>query len=724
MAWKRSRGGRRPRVNDLRPLFRPGSIAVVGASSDPGKRGNHALRALADAGFAGRVVPVHPAGGEILGLAVAPAVTAVDAPVDLALVCTRAETVPAVLDECARAGTRAAVVLAAGFAESDARGRELQAEIRAVAARTNLRIVGPNTSGILNTAVGLNLIGIRDVRPGRLSVLSQSGNVTLAMLTAGTRRGVGFGIVAGLGNQVDVSFADCLEYLADDDGTDAIAVYAETLRDGPRFLETARRVTPRKPVVLLKGGRTSSGSRAALTHTAALTGDRAALSDGLRRAGVVEIERSDELLEIATALASTPSPKPGGIAVLTDGGGHGTLAADALHGRRQRPAPIRPESRETLRDLLGSASAVANPVDLAGAADRDPHVIARAFDILARDPGVGVVLLTGLFGGYALRFDAALAAGEAGAAEALARRARETGIGLVVHSLYADESTEALTVLRAAGFPPTPSLEAAVAAAVALAERAPTSGPAGWTEASPRSFPRPHPVSADCAYLDEPAARELIAGWGVPLVEAKLCETAEEAEHVARCSGGPVALRVVASGVSHKTEAGGVALSVSPEDVPRTFSSLVDRVAGFAREHGVGEAVRGVLLSPMLPPPAAELLVGIGRDVEVGPVLTVGAGGTEAELRADVAVRVLPADREELHSQLRELRMFPSLVGYRGRPGVDLGSLLDCIERFARGASAQADVSSVEINPLFVYGDRCVAVDVRAVLNQQEETNA
>ncbi|HSG47583.1 MAG TPA: CoA-binding protein, partial [Longimicrobiales bacterium] len=433
----------------LDPVFAPASVAVIGASSDPTKRGFQILRALGESGYAGRVHPVNPRGGTLLGLPVHASVADLPEAADLAVVCTPAATAPEVIAACGARGIRAAVVLAVGFRESGPAGRALEERVQEEARRHGVRVVGPNTSGLLNLPLGLNLIGARGVRAGSLSFLVQSGNMALALMNEVTRESRdGVSICCGLGNEADVGFGEALEFLGAHAGTRAILVYAEGIRDGRRFLAAAARVTREKPVVLIKAARSVAGEEAARSHTGAVAGPYDRLRAGMAQAGIVEVRRTDELLQVAATLAWQPAASAGsGVAILSDGGGQGTLAVDALSEMGIPLTDVSPGTREALRALLGPAAAVGNPVDLAGAADADPRAFARALEILTVDPGVGAVLVVGLFGGYGLRFSETLTGLEVEAARDMASLMGTAGKGIVFHSMYAPSWSEPLEVL-------------------------------------------------------------------------------------------------------------------------------------------------------------------------------------------------------------------------------------------------------------------------------------
>jgi acetyltransferase len=710
-------------IHPLTPVLRPRSVAVVGASRDPKKRGYQAVRTLLAMPFEGRVIPVNPNGGELLGLAVAPSVDAIDDTPDLAFVVTPAESVPGILEACARKGIKGAVVSAVGFRESGQEGADLERAIVEICARTGIRLVGPNTSGVLNTAVGLNLVGVKDVPAGSIALLSQSGNVALDIMNDVTRRHTGLSIYVGVGNETDIAFHEYLEYLEQDEGTKAITMYVEGLRDGRKFIEVARRVTHTKPVVLLKGGRSERGVAAARSHTGAIAGSYPVMRAALRQWGVSEVLRSDELLPVGIVLAGQPNVPPGsGIVVLSDGGGHGTLAADALAELGVPLAELNQDTKGKLRALFGRAANVENPVDVAGAGDQNPMIFAEAMEVIAADPDAGGVLLVGLFGGYAIRFAEELADGEAQAANRMVEIMRAARKPLVVHSLYAHRWTEPLLQLSLAGVPIVHSLEigsrcmrASHARGLFLHER-----PVPAPKPPPRKIEPPAITTARREHrtvLMETDVRELLEEYDVNVVQAKLCRNADEVRTAFQEIGPPVVIKVVSPAISHKTDAGGVELKIADADAAvDAFQRVLGSAASYAVQRGIAPDIRGVLVLPQLAEPVAELIVGIRQDAQFGPVLSVGAGGVAVEIHHDTSLRGLPIGRAEALQMLEEIKIAKLLKGHRGRPPANNDALADIILGIAACAMAHPEIEELEANPIFAYPDRAVAVDARAFL--------
>lgn len=720
----------------LQRIFEPASIAVVGASTDPAKRGYQIVRALTESDFEGDVHPVNPRGGELLGLTVVPSVRELPGGVDLAVLCTPAHMAPDIVRDCGTLGIAGAVVLAVGFGEAGPEGAALEARLLDAARESGVRLIGPNTSGLLNLHRDVNLVGARGVRPGGLAVLVQSGNMALALMTEVTERSWdGISVYLGVGNEIDLGFAEALEYLEAHEPTRAVMVYVEGFRDAAAFLSVAARVSRSMPIVALKSGRTARGAEAALSHTGAVAGPYERLRAGLAQAGVVELTRADELLHVAETLGRQPTPPPtSGIAILSDGGGQGTLAVDWLVEAGARMATLTDGTSAALRELLGPAAAVGNPVDLAGAADADPEVFGRAMEILVADPNVGIVVVVGLFGGYGVRFAASLEAGEIRAVEAMATCARTAGRGLVVHTMYAAHRTPPLEVLGGEGVPVVASLEVACRCATELQRRGAWLAGEVWAYQAPsahtdreESVSGPNPVIASALAenrrtLTEPEARGILTEAGLDFGPSFLAESADGVAEAFRTLGATVAVKLVSAAITHKSDAGGVVLGVTSEEEARAaYEQIRTGARRYAAEHGVvgGEDELRAMVVPQLEKPRAEFLIGAYRDAELGPVLTLGAGGVWVEALGDAAVRVLPVDEAAMRSMLAELTVSRVLEGGRGLPAADTAPLLAAARAVADAITRWDAIVEVEINPLFVYDDRAVPVDARIILAER-----
>ena len=725
----RSAPARAGRPAALEPLFEPRSIAVVGASADPEKRGHQILRALGTSGYRGRVYAVNRGGDRILGHRAFRSVGELPEAADLAVLSIPAALTPKAVRDCGRRGVRAAVILAVGFGESGPEGARLEDALRRAGRETGVRLLGPNTSGLMNLPLGVNLIGARGIRPGGIALLVQSGNIALALMNEFTRGSrLGISVCCGIGNEVDVGFGEVLDFLGGHRKTRAIVAHIESCADSRALLRAASAATRRKPVLVLKSGRTPAGAQAARSHTGGLGGPYDRLRAGFRQAGLIEVSRTDELVPVAAALATQPAGAPGkGVAVLSDGGGQSTLAVDALVALDAPLAELSSATSGALRETLGPAAAVRNPVDVAGAADSHPAAFARALEALGADPAVGTVLVIGMFGGYAIRFAKTLNRKEVEAADAMAATMRTLGKGLVVHSQFAGLRSEPLERLRRAGVPVIGSLEAASRAAAALHRRGTDlARRPRWTPAAAREpAGPPHPLiraarAEGRVTLSETEARVLLgeAGLGFPPME--VVRSPEAAAAAAGRAGRPVAIKLLSRRIVHKSEAGGVALEVAADDgggaAAEAFRRITASARAWAAAHGLPEEPGAATVSPMLPKPAVELLVGVCRVPGLGPVLTLGAGGTLVEVLGDAVHRVLPVGRTEVEAALAELKVRALLDGPRGRPAVSRSGVFRAVSAVAACLVRSPEVAEVEVNPLFGYPDRAVPADARVIL--------
>ncbi|CAM5447756.1 CoA-binding domain protein OS=Tsukamurella paurometabola (strain ATCC 8368 / DSM / CCUG 35730/ CIP 100753 / JCM 10117 / KCTC 9821 / NBRC 16120 / NCIMB 702349 / NCTC 13040) OX=521096 GN=Tpau_2035 PE=4 SV=1 [Tsukamurella paurometabola] len=699
-------------------LFDPRSIAVVGASTDPAKRGYQSIRALQRSGYRHPIHPVNPRATRILGLDVAPSVEELPRDIDVALIALPGPLVPDALRACAGVGIRSAVVLANGFKESGHAGAALEAELAAVIAETGIRVIGPNTSGIINASTGANLVGLLDIPQGPISVVTQSGNMLLSLVNDDRAlQGPGFHVYAGLGNQVDVSYADCLTAMAEDDQTGAIAVHAEGLIDGRGFLVAAARAVADTPVVMVRGGRSEIGRRTALSHTGSVAGSDAVATAVLRQAGVELVDRSDELAVVAEALAATVPVQAGrSIAILADGGGHATLAADALAELGVSLANTSEQTQHRLRQLLGDAAAVANPVDVAGATDADPTVFVDAARILMADPAVGLVLIVGMFGGYHLRFDAGLHAAEQSTADRLADLSRAARIPLVVQSCYAAAPNPVHARLRTEGFTVVNSIDHAARIVAALTRRGDRLGTAGLRSdlALPTPIRAPGGPDAPGGLLDEPAARRLVEASGIDLGAWAFARTADEAAEAVEGFDHPCALKIVSPQVVHKSDVGGVQLGVLPFDAADRARAMIETVAARAP----GAEIDGLIVSPMARP-GIELLVGAMQDPIFGPVVVFGSGGVLVEALKDVTFRAAPFTELEAREMIDETAVSRMLDGHRHLPRIDRDELARLLVRIGDLIATRRDIDELDLNPVIASADGLVPADVRIVLTSQ-----
>lgn len=680
---------------DLSALFDPVSVAVVGASDDPAKYG-HAIAAQAiRAGGRRPVHMVNRRGGTVLGRTVAPSLSAIGEPVDLAVVSVPAAGFEDAVDEALRCGARAIVAITAGFAETGDAGRIRQQAVAERVRAAGAVMVGPNCLGIADNTTDLFLAS-DTFTPGGVALLSQSGNLALELQLRFRPHGLGFSRFVSLGNQADVTLVDLLADCARHEGTRAIAVYAEDFGDGRAFAEAA--ADAGKPVVLLTAGRGDASARSAQSHTGALTTSADVVTAACRDAGVELVATPRELTVAIAALSGAKRASGRRVAVLTDGGGHGVVAADAVEAAGLTVPELHEPTRQRLREALWEQSAVANPVDLAGMGEQDPASYAETIAALLAAEEVDAVLMTGYFGGYAAAEGGlggggkALADGEEEAARLIAARHRATAKPLVVQSMY-PESPSCRT-LAAAGIPVFAATEDS---ARALAATAPLAQRTGVT-------PLPVPASPlrESGYMETRRALEE-AGLAFPAAR----EIHDEAELLAAAGkfSGPYVLKALH--LLHKSDAGGVVLGLAgPDELLAAFREMHARLGASSYSvEAMADLTDGI-----------ELIVGVNRDPRFGPVAMVGLGGVLAEALHDVAFTLAPVPAERAVSLLRGLRTAALLDGVRGKPPVDVEAAAKAVEAITAFAAAHPEIAEIEVNPLLVRPDGALALDSRAVL--------
>lgn len=702
--------------DDRDPLDRlldPHSIAIIGASTNPSKRGYHAVRALQEANYSHPIYPVNPNAKDILGLTAVPSITELPGGIDAALIALPGAAVPDALRDCARAGIRGAIVLANGFKEVGDRGAELERRLQDAIAETGIRVIGPNTSGMLNVTLGANLVGLPGVPAGPISVVTQSGNMLLSLVNDDKQLcGPGFHAYVGLGNQADVRYDECITTLACQPETGAVALHSEGFRNGRALLESIAATSPTTPVVLLRGGRSEIGQRTALSHTGSIAGSDAVATAVLRQAGAELVDRSDELAMLAGTLATTP-PIPAGrkVAILSDGGGHATLAADALSAAGVTLADISDSTREQLSRVLGPAAATHNPIDVAGATDADPALFATCVDTLMDDPEVGLVLIVGLFGGYHVRFDPQLRTAENETAESLLNITTNLGTPLLVQSCYAAEDLENHSILRSGGVQVLSSIDHAVRAVTALHRRGIRMNTAD--QRSPLHIPAAAAAPEQEGSLDEPSARRLVESVGIDVGPWTLAETPDAAAEAVHKFDQPCALKVVSPQVLHKSEAGGVELGVTADDAADRATTMFDNVAA----QTPGAEITGTVITPMAPF-GVELLIGATRDPIYGPVVAFGSGGVLVEALNDVTFRAGPFTPLEAHEMIAETLASRMIDGYRHLPPVDREALAMLLVRVGDMMVNNPQISELDLNPVIASGGTIRPVDVRIVLSR------
>lgn len=702
-------------INSLKLFLRPNAVAVIGASRSRGTIGGEIFHNLLNYEFAGPVYPVNPGAEVVQSVPAYRSVEAIPGPVYLAVIAVPGAQVLEVAEQCGRKGVRALVVISAGFAETGEEGRARQNELLRICRMTGMRLIGPNCMGIVNTdsSVRLNATFAPDVPlTGRVGFFSQSGALGLAIIEYANSLGVGISSFVSIGNKADISGNDLLNYWESDEGTDVILLYLESFGNPKKFSRLARRVGHKKPIVVVKSGRSSAGARAASSHTGALLAASDVTVDALfRQAGVIRTDTLEELFDVASLLANQPVPRGRRIGIITNAGGPAILCADACEAEGLNVATLDQESKAQLRTFLPAEGSVNNPVDMIASATADDY--GKAIGIVAADPNVDalVVIFT----------------------PPLVTRAEDVARAIVNAARGFKSSKPVVTVfLSARGVPDElrtaelriPSFAFPEAAATALARVARYGE---W-----RARPQSEPPRFDGLRRDEAAAivatalargngwltaeetASLLSCYGLPLVEQRIVTSPQEAGVAAQQIGGEVALKAVGPGLLHKTESGAVRLHlIGAKQVSLAAEEMATRLA----ENG--QPVNGFVVQRMNSG-GVEMLVGIAHDPQFGPVVACGAGGVFVELMRDVSVRLTPLTRDDASEMIRSLKSYPLLTGFRGSPVCDTAALEECLLRVSTMVEGLPQIAELDCNPIVVRERGAVILDARVRVSAPE----
>ena len=691
-------------------FFNPQSVAVVGASRDPDKLGYGVLHNIMQYGYAGRVYPINPKADEVLGLPAYPSVLDVPDPIDLAVIVVPAKVVAAVLEECGQKGVRGAVIITAGFREVGREGKQRENELLEIARRYGMRLIGPNVLGIIDTISHLNAsFAVGMPRQGTIAFMSQSGALCTAVLDMALAEGVGFSHFVSLGNKADTNEIDFLEAWRDDPHSRVIVAYLEGIVDGARFMEVARQVTTQKPIVAIKSGTTSAGSRAVSSHTGTLAGSERAYDAAFNQVGIIRARSVEDLFDYAVAFARQPLPANDRIAVITNAGGPGIMAADAIERAGLQLASLEPETQRLLKEKLPAAASAANPIDVLGDALADRYEL--AIHAALSDPNTGgvIVILTPQV--MTQIEETARAVGEA------ARQHDKPVMACFMGQATVGPGVDILNEMKVPNYRVP---ERAVAALAAMSRYR------QWREQPPLQVTRFDVDNGKVrevldrvrqegrVTIGDAEAREIMQAYGLPMPPSALASTAEEAVAAAERIGYPVVMKIASPDILHKTDIGGVKLNLNtPGDVRDAFDLLVFRATRYMPDAEiwgclVQQQVRG----------GKEVILGMSCDPQFGPLLLFGLGGIYVEALKDVTFRVAPIDGREAREMMGEIRAHSLLRGVRGEPPSDLEAIVDTLLRMSQLVTDFPEIAEMDINPLIVFeqGKGALGIDMRLVL--------
>jgi acetyltransferase len=697
----------------LHCFFSPASVAVIGATDRTGSVGNTVLRNLLG-GYKGRIYPVNPSRTEICGLRCYASVSAVPEASDLVVIVIPANAVPDVVAECVAAKAKAIVVISAGFKEKGPEGAALETEIRRHLDGSETRLIGPNCLGVMNPLIGLNATFAEDIaRPGKVAFLSQSGALLTAILDWSFVEQVGFSAIVSTGSMLDVGWGDLLSYFGDEPNTKSILLYMESIGDARSFLSAAREVSFEKPIIVIKAGRSEAASRAAASHTGAMTGRDEVYDAAFRRCGVLRVERIAELFHMADVLGKQPRPRGPRLTILTNAGGPGVLATDALLGGAAELAELSPESEKALGAFLPAHWSHANPIDILG--DADPERYARALDIALADPNSDGLLV--ILAPQGMTNPARVAEG--------VKSHAGKGKPLLASWMGGRSVSEGAEVLQKAGIPVFSYPDAAVRAFESMwsySERLrglyetpyPADDPAtaiNRRKAAGEIIGRA--ASSERTLLTETESKKILQLYEIPTVPTELAKNEQEAVIKTEAIGYPVVLKLHSETVTHKSDVGGVRLNLGNEEqVRRAYRAISESVTSKAG----AEAFLGVTVQPMIRLEGYELILGSSVDPQFGPVLLFGSGGQLVEVYRDRALGLPPLNTTLARRMMERTKVFAALKGVRGRKAVDVKALEALLVRFSVLVADQPRIREIDINPLLASADGLVALDARIVL--------
>jgi acetyl coenzyme A synthetase (ADP forming)-like protein len=699
----------------LDALFRPRSVAVIGTSRRPGTIGYQILDNILRHGFTGVVYPVNPSATAVHSIRAWPSILEIPDPVDMAVVVVPKEHVARVVDECGEKGVKGVVVISAGFREVGGEGVAREAALVAQVEALGMRLVGPNCMGLVNTEshVSLNATFAPTMPPaGASSFLSQSGALGVTILDYAAELGLGIHHFVSVGNKPDVSGNDLIEYWEDDPDTRVILMYLENFGNPRKFTRIARRVTRKKPIVVVKSGRTGAGARAASSHTGALAGADLATDALLAQCGVLRAESVEELFDMAMALEGQPVPRGPRVAIVTNAGGPGIIIADALESMGLEVVELSPPTQARLREILPPEASVRNPVDMIASATSETY--REALGMVLEDEGVDAAVAA---------FVPPLGIRQLDVASSIVHARQAAPDKPLMAVLMGREGLpEGKAELHQAGVPAYTFPESAARALAALNRYRrwldrPVQEPVAFAVDRDAAAAVLNEVRADGRLqLTEPEALAVLAAYGIPTVDHVLARDRDAAVAAARKMGGAVVLKVVSPQVVHKSDAGGVVVGVEGD---AEVEAAWDRIHTSVLEAAPGAAIHGVLVARFMEG-GRETILGMSLDPSFGPILMFGLGGIHVEALKDVAFRIQPVTEIDAREMLDGIRGRAILDGIRGEPPADRRALVDALQRLSQLVGDHHDIEELDVNPFLVFAEGAVAADARIRLRSRE----
>ncbi len=698
-------------ADNIQALFSPQSVAIIGASGTPGKIGYSVLKNMLDSGFSGDIYPVNPKTDSILDLKVTPAISALPDNLDLAVIAIPRDLVLEALKELAGKGTRAAVIITAGFKEVGGRGYHLEQEMVEIARKNRMALLGPNCLGLIDTRNKVNAsFAAEQPKQGNIAFFSQSGALCVAILDWALGENIGFSKFISLGNKAVLDEADMLDYLARDENTDVILGYIENVCEGEKFIQAATRVSQQKPVIMIKSGTTAAGAKAASSHTGAIAGSDQAYSSAFTKAGIIRAHDVQTLFNLAHAFSTQPLPQGPNMCIITNSGGPGIMAADACENSSMQMARLTPGTLKELQGLLPSYASLYNPIDIIGDAGAERYI--NTLKTVIKDPNVHsvLVLLT--------------------PTSSVAEEIEEVSRGIVKIASEADKPIFACFMGKKRIAPGQKILLEGKVPCYSFPEPAIKSMESMHDQYQRKIQPRPQypEIERDMdrarkviekarknGHQDivEFQALEILQAYNLPSPETRLARSSMAAVQAAKEIGFPVVLKIASPDISHKTDVDGVKVNLKDEEQVRSaFSAITSR----AQRRMPQAYIAGCLVQKMAPEDCKEVIIGVKRDDQFGPLVMFGLGGVYVEVLKDISFRLAPLSNKDARDMIKEIRSYMLLKGFRGEKGVDFGALETILLKMSRLATDFPEIYEAEFNPVLVNSERGIVADVRITL--------
>jgi len=705
----------------LDAIFAPKSVAVVGATENPGTVGRTLLWNLLSSPFGGTVYPVNPKRPNVLGIKAYPSIKDVPEVVDLVVVITPAPSIPGIISDCADLGVKGAIVISAGFKETGKAGLELERQLLAQARRGNMRVIGPNCLGVMCPVSGLNATFATTIaRRGKVGFISQSGALCTAVLDWSLRENVGFSSFVSVGSMLDVDWGDLIYYLGDDPHTESIVIYMETIGNARSFMSAAREVANTKPIIVIKPGRTAGAAKAAASHTGSLTGSDEVLDVAFQRSGVLRVNQIAELFYMSEVLAKQPRPQGPRLTILTNAGGPGVLATDALITNGGELSDISAGAMEAYNALLPASWSHNNPVDIIG--DASPARYARSLEIAARDQNTDgmLVILT-----------PQAMTDPTKTAEELRLSVESFDKPVLASWMGGSDVAAGESILNQCNIPTFPYPDTAARMFTYMVKfsenlknlyetpSALTNGQDGEPNRAAAAQIIQAVRASGRTILTEFESKQLLAAYGIPVGETRIAKTTDEAVQAASEIGYPVVLKLHSETITHKTDVGGVQLNLADADAVRT---AFENIRASVTKKAGAEHFLGVTVQPMIKLDGYEVILGSSIDAQFGPVLLFGMGGQLVEVFKDRALALPPLTTTLARQTMARTKIYTALKGVRGRKSVDMEALEQLLVRFSQLIVEQPWIKELDINPLLASPERLLALDARVVVHGPEVT--